>query len=320
MAAHGSVSPDAPRPEVGAEAARRELRVLASSYARARSDRWGKVPFEIDAAIAADVALAEAAFSARSGLLHEVPRRLGPFLLEPALVPRYLDALRCVPRERFVLPEDIALSADDAPLPLDREGLATVSAPHAYLLTYALLQLSEGDHLLELGTGTGYGAAIASEIVGPSGRVDSIEIDPDLAARALRLQSLLQGGRPRRITLYQGDACVIAPLLLRSLPEPRPPIKVGVTFALHAVPSALVAALPEGARLVAPVACPAEITSSPTGGADGDAGESDAKASRPPPSEGHADQDPQHLVLWEKRDGSIHKSSHGAVRYVTERH
>lgn len=320
MSAHGSVSPDAPRIDVGADAARRELRALASSYAHARADRWAKVPFEIDAAIAADAALAEAAFGARAGLLHEVPRRLGPILPSPLLVPCYLDALLHVPRERFVLPEDIALSADDAPLPLDREGLATVSAPHAYLLTYALLQLGEGDRLLELGTGTGYGAVIASEIVGPSGHVDSIEIDPDLAARALRLQSLLQGGGSRRITLYQGDACAIAPLLLRSLPEPRPPIKVAVTFALHAVPAALVAALPEGARLVAPVAWSSQAAISPPGQAEGEAGEGDTKGPRPPPSEGHADDDPQQLVLWEKRDGSIHKSSHGAVRYVTERH
>jgi protein-L-isoaspartate(D-aspartate) O-methyltransferase len=319
MAAHGPASSDTPRAEGGADAARRELGALASRYARARRDRWEPVPFEMDAALSADIALAQAAFGARSGLIHEVPRRLGPLLPEP-LLPRYLDALIRVPRERFVLPEDIALSADDAPLPLDREGLATVSAPHAYLLTYALLQLSEGDHLLELGTGTGYGAAIAGEIVGPSGRVDSIEIDPDLAARAQRLQGLLPDSGPRRITLHQGDACALAPGLLWALPEPRPPIKVAVTFALHAVPSALIAALPEGARLVAPVAWSFQATNAPKREAEGDAGEGKEEASHPPSAKGYADEDPQQLVLWEKRGGAIHSSAHGTVRYVTERH
>ena len=63
-------------------------------------------------------------------------------------------ATSTVPRERFVLPEDIAASAADAPCAARlRAGLATVSAPHAYVLTYGLLGLAEGDHLLELGIG-----------------------------------------------------------------------------------------------------------------------------------------------------------------------
>jgi protein-L-isoaspartate(D-aspartate) O-methyltransferase len=254
---------------------------------------------ELDAAIESDTALAEAAFSARFGLLRQVTQRLSPLWPEPIL-PRSRDALLRVPRERFVLPEDIALSADDAPLPLDREGLATVSAPHAYLLTYALLQLGEGDHLIELGTGTGYGAAIARAIVGPAGRVDSIEIAPDLAVRARRLIRALQGGEPSRITLHQGDASLIAPAILQAASTAGRPIKIAVTFAMHAPPSELIAHLPEGARLVAPVASAAHSAHG---------------AHRP-----RAADEEQHLVLWEKRDGAIHASAHGAVRYVTERH
>src|SRR6185503_2335324 len=111
--------------------ARRELAALAGRYAHARSDRWALVSPEIDDAIAADAPLADAARRARRGLVREVTRRLGDLPAPPTL-PRYMDALIRVPRERFVLPEDIALSADDLPLALDREGLATVSAPHAY--------------------------------------------------------------------------------------------------------------------------------------------------------------------------------------------
>jgi protein-L-isoaspartate(D-aspartate) O-methyltransferase len=264
-----------------------------------RPDRWAPVPPEIDAAVAADAALAEAAHRARFQLTEDVIHRVGTALPVP-LLPRYLDSVLRAPRERFVLPEDIALSAHDSPLPLDREGLATVSAPHAYLLSYGLLQLGYGDHLLELGTGTGYGAAIAREIIGPSGRITSIEIDPHLARRARLLLGLLEEGARSQITLFAGDAREIAPTLLQTLAGPHPPIKVAVTFALHSIPALLVDLLPEGARLVAPVAA---------------ASEPDAPR---PPDRDH--DEVQQLVLWERRGGTVQRSVHGAVRYVTERH
>src|SRR5437762_1297201 len=118
MAAHGLASFDQHSSAAqGAEAARRELSALALRYARPNRDRWAMVPFEIDLSISTDAALAEAAFRARSGLIHEVSRRLGPLLPDPLLpdplLPRYCDALLRVPRERFVLPEDIALSVND---------------------------------------------------------------------------------------------------------------------------------------------------------------------------------------------------------------
>jgi protein-L-isoaspartate(D-aspartate) O-methyltransferase len=275
-------------------AARHELSALAARYARPGRHRWEPVPPELDAAIAADVALAGAARRARVGMVHDVIQRVGSLLSE-RLLPRYTDALLRAPRERFVLPEDIAVSADDTPLPLDREGLATVSAPHAYLLTYDLLELGEGDHLIELGTGTGYGAAVARELIGPDGRIVSLEIDPQLAARARRLIGLLDDddAEPGRITLFEGDAHLIAPPLLRSIPEPRSPIKVAVTYALPAVPEELIAVLPEGGRLVAPVTSPLDRSLN--------LGE-------------------QQLLRWEKRAGEVRTSAHGAVRYVTARH
>lgn len=275
------------------DAARRRLESLAARYAHARGgDRWAPVPLDLDERIAEDYALAEAALRARFRLTHEVTRRIGSMLPRP-LVPRYLDALIRSPRERFVLPEDIAFSAIDAPMPLDREGMATVSAPHAYLLTYGLLELDEGDHLLELGTGTGYGAAIARDIVGPTGRIASVEIDPVLAARARHLLYLLERGGTSCITLFEGDGTDVAPALLRSMTAPRP-IKVAVTFAMNAVPSALVELMPEGSCLVAPVAW--------------------SENGEPPPD------DRQELVRWEKRGGRVERSMHGAVRYVSERH
>ena len=144
------------------ELARRDLEAAAGPWSRARRDRWAPVPPELERAIAGDRRLAEAARRARVDLLRAPPRAASKGWCRPARLELYAEALLAVPRERFVIPEEIASSADGpTPSPLDAEGLATVSAPHAYLLTYGLLGLDEGDHLLELGSGTGYGAALA---------------------------------------------------------------------------------------------------------------------------------------------------------------
>jgi protein-L-isoaspartate(D-aspartate) O-methyltransferase len=171
----------------------------------------------------------------RSRLAVAIDRELGPFDR------RYLEALIAVPRERFVHPEDEERSAQDMPLPLDADGLATISAPHAYLLSFRLLALGEGDNLLEFGAGSGYGAALAATIVGASGRVVTVEIDPGLAAWARRTLA----DRPN-VEVVEGDA---APIGATAHGFP----KIVVTFAIAELPAAWLDALPDGGRLVAPV-------------------------------------------------------------------
>jgi protein-L-isoaspartate(D-aspartate) O-methyltransferase len=218
--------------------------------------------------------LREVARGCRLRLVESVERNLGPF------DPLHLQALLEVPRERFVRPEEIDRSAEDVPLPLDSEGLATISAPHAYLLSYRLLGLTAGDTLVELGTGSGYGAALAAFIVGREGRVNTFEIDADLAAWARRL--LLVGGERERqptVRIVEADA-------MRSASQWGDARKVVFTFAIEALPQPWLEALPEGGILVGPVGL----------------GEGD-----------------QRLVLAAKRRGRIVESDHGAVRYVRNR-
>jgi protein-L-isoaspartate(D-aspartate) O-methyltransferase len=176
----------------------------------------------------------------RHELAEKIDAHLGPF--DPLL----LEAIRVVPRERFVREGDEERSAEDVPLPLDDDGLATVSAPHAYCLSYRLLALRPGDTLIELGTGTGYGAALASFIVGPSGRVLTIEIDDALYGRARALVAPLSN-----ITLVHRDAIESAPLWSDAGTGAA---RVVCTFALEKLPSPWLAALPDGGVLVAPVA------------------------------------------------------------------
>jgi protein-L-isoaspartate(D-aspartate) O-methyltransferase len=171
----------------------------------------------------------------RERLVGAVEASLGPF------DPLQLQAVRVVPRERFVRETDVARSAEDIPLPLDDAGMATVSAPHAYLLSFRLLGLARGDRLVELGSGSGYGAALASFIVGPAGHVLTIEIDSRLAARA----KALLADQPN-IDAVHGDAVVSTPLW-RAAP------KVVCTFAVDEIPHDWLAALPDRALLVAPV-------------------------------------------------------------------
>ena len=183
--------------------------------------------------------LREVARGCRLELVSSVEKNMGSFS------PLQLRALLEVPRERFVRPEDIERSADDTPLPLDDEGLATISAPHAYLLSFRLLELQEGDNLVELGSGSGYGSALGSFIVGgtmgASGWVRSFEIDARLARWAERDTADL-----RNVAIFHGDA-------MTSAPRWEGARKVVVTFAVESVPDVWIQALPEGGALVAPV-------------------------------------------------------------------
>ena len=179
--------------------------------------------------------LGEVARGCRLALVESIARRLGPF------DERHLTGVLEVPRERFVRPEDVEHSAADTPLALDSTGLATISAPHAYLLSFRLLGLCPGDALVELGTGSGYGAALAAFIVGPSGSVVTFEIDPALAARSRRA---LQG--EPNVTVIDGDG-------VNDSKEWQGAARVVVTFAIDSWPGSWLDTLPEGGRLVAPL-------------------------------------------------------------------
>jgi protein-L-isoaspartate(D-aspartate) O-methyltransferase len=135
----------------------------------------------------------------------------------------------------------VARCAEDSPLPLDEVGLANMSAPHAYLLSFRLAELSPGDSLVELGTGSGYGAALASRIVGPAGRVVTFEIDPDLVKRADKLLSDLSN-----VSVVVGDA-VASDHFWQSTD------KIICTFAVREIPAGWALAVPAKGCLVVPV-------------------------------------------------------------------
>jgi len=101
---------------------------------------------------------------------------------------RIAEVMLKVPREEFIPEMHRDYAYLEVPLPLPGCD-ATISCPHSYPLFYEALKLKENDKFLEVGAGSGYGAALAREIVGENGRVVTIEIDNEtyeFASRNLR--------------------------------------------------------------------------------------------------------------------------------------
>lgn len=174
-------------------------------------------------------------------LVEEVERRIGP------IDPRHRAALLAVDRSEFVRPLDRARAWVDEPEVLDTPygaGVATISAPHMYALGFAALDLGDGDRLLELGSGSGYGAALAAYVVGPAGFVTTVEVDPHLARLTLRNTALLPNVR-----VVHDDGLGRADLLARHS-------KCWLTFSIEEPPRSFLESLPEGGVLVAPVGPP----------------------------------------------------------------
>ena len=156
--------------------------------------------------------------------------------------PRIDTAMRRVPREAFVPEAWAAIAYDDTPVPLAAE--ATVSAPHMVVLLLEALAPREGDHVLEVGAGMGYLAAVLAELVGPTGRVDAIEIDPMLAREASH-RLAAQGYGPVA-HVREGDGAL-------GLAEQAPFDGIVVSCATRELAPAWTEQLRDGGRLVAPV-------------------------------------------------------------------
>jgi protein-L-isoaspartate(D-aspartate) O-methyltransferase len=155
---------------------------------------------------------------------------------------RIKQALLKVRREEFIPEEYRDYAYLEVPLPLPGEQ-ATISCPHSYPLFYEPLGLDLGQRFLEVGVGSGYGAALAREVVGAQGLVVSIEIDPLTYAYA---QGNLARAGYHDIVLVQGDGGQgYAPL--------SPYDRIAVTAACAEIPAPLIEQLRMGGKLIAPL-------------------------------------------------------------------
>jgi protein-L-isoaspartate(D-aspartate) O-methyltransferase len=149
-----------------------------------------------------------------------------------------LDALRAVPRHLFVPPEWRGEAYADYPLPIG-EG-QTISQPYIVGLMTQSLKLRKGERVLEIGTGSGYQAAVLSLLVG---EVFTVEINEPLARRADKTLTDLGYANVR---VRCGDGFF-------GWPEEAPFDAEIVTCAVDAVPPALFEQLREGGRLILPL-------------------------------------------------------------------
>lgn len=153
------------------------------------------------------------------------------------------EAVRRVPREEFMDPSYVQYAYADQPFPIPGNGKQTISAPYMYPIFYEPLGLVEGNRVLEVGAGSGYGAALARELVGLSGLVVSIEINEVTFGFA-------RGNLDRKgygdVVLVHGDGSL-------GYTDEAPYDAICITAACPEIPRPLIEQLGAPGKLMAPV-------------------------------------------------------------------
>tara|TARA_B100001971_G_C18067146_1_gene471066 strand:+ start:139 stop:825 length:687 start_codon:yes stop_codon:yes gene_type:complete len=151
---------------------------------------------------------------------------------------KVVSAMQRVPRDRFVPPDQRQWAYEDRPLPIGYRQ--TISQPYIVAYMTQALQLAPDAKVLEVGTGSGYQAAVLAEL---AATVYSIEIVPELAERARDTLAELEY---RNVEVKQGDGYA-------GWPEQAPFDAIMVTAAPDHVPQPLIDQLAVGGRLIIPV-------------------------------------------------------------------
>jgi protein-L-isoaspartate(D-aspartate) O-methyltransferase len=154
---------------------------------------------------------------------------------------RLLDAMSRIPRHEFVEARYRDQAYEDHPLSIDAGQ--TISQPYIVALMLELLQLDSSSKALEIGTGSGYQAALLSQL---AGQVYTVERHPELARQAAETLSRLG---LTNVSVVTGDGS-------RGLPEQAPFDAIIVAAAAAQIPSALFQQLREGGRMIIPVGPP----------------------------------------------------------------
>ncbi len=151
---------------------------------------------------------------------------------------RLLEAMRVVPRHAFVPAEKQSLAYEDFPLPIGKGQ--TISQPFIVALMTELLELTGSDNVLEVGTGSGYQAAVLAQL---AASVHSVERYGELARHALEVLKNLD---IHNVFVHESDGS-------EGWPDAAPYDAIVVTAAAPHTPQTLLDQLAEGGRLVIPV-------------------------------------------------------------------
>ena len=153
-----------------------------------------------------------------------------------------LKAFQDVPREKFVLKGYIMRAYEDYPLPIP--GNQTISQPTTVMLMTQALELEKNEKVLEIGTGSGYQAAIISKIIGNKGKVVSVEILPELIKFA---KSNIKKCGIKNIEIIKAKEDEIG------FKEYSPYDKIIITAAIPEIPAEIYGQLKDGGIIVAPI-------------------------------------------------------------------
>lgn len=179
--------------------------------------------------------------AAHEALVDEIEaevRETSEFLGKARLDPRVLAAIRAVPRHAFVPHALRGRAYRNRPLPIGHEQ--TISQPYIVAVMTDMLSLAPDSRVLEIGTGSGYQAAVLAEL---AGRVFTVET---VAALARRAEAILGELGYRNIQFRVGDGNA-------GWPEYAPYDAIIVTAAAPAMPQALIDQLAPGGRMVIPL-------------------------------------------------------------------
>jgi protein-L-isoaspartate(D-aspartate) O-methyltransferase len=166
---------------------------------------------------------------------HMVDRQIAPRGIDDQ---RVLEAMRNVPRHWFVPPSQLRQAYNDYPLPIGYDQ--TISQPYIVAIMTEMLELKPGEKVLEIGTGSGYQAAVLAEL---TDKVYTIEIVEPLAKRTI---ALLKEKGYSHIHVRVGDG-------YQGWPEAAPFDAIIVTCAPESPPPPLVEQLAPGGRMCIPV-------------------------------------------------------------------
>jgi len=154
---------------------------------------------------------------------------------------RVRQAMMNVKREVFIPERCKSMAYVDTPLPIGYGQ--TISAPHMVAIMCQILDLREGMKVLDVGTGSGYHAAVMAEIVGSTGHIYSVEIVPELVEVA---RENLKAAGIDNVTVIHGDGGL-------GLPQYAPYDRINVAASAPEVPGPLVDQLAKGGKMVVPV-------------------------------------------------------------------
>ncbi|SFM69101.1 protein-L-isoaspartate O-methyltransferase [Methanolobus profundi] len=161
-------------------------------------------------------------------------------LAEQGVSERTLKAMKKVPRHLFVPSIHASRAYVDSPLPIGHAQ--TISAPHMVAMMCDLLELKEGQKILEIGAGSGYNAAVMAEIIGKKGQIYSIERLEKLAVFA---HENLENAGYSNVEVILGDGSL-------GWPDNAPYDRICVTASAPDTPHPLIEQLKPGGIMVIP--------------------------------------------------------------------